>query len=311
MACGSLFFVILGAPVGILFAKRDFLSAFITCFVPIIMLYYPLMLFGVNLGKEGIAAADPRALDRQRRAGRPAGMGCRRSSGTDSEIRQVRNRQRVCIAVGVTSMRILDRQRYWAFFKAYVICYVSLVGLYIVIDAFSNLDEFTKRAEGSPSCSRSWAGTTWSTGALLRPARRRDRHDGGDLHRHLDAAEQRAAGDAGRRHQHPPGDPAGLISAVIVSVLAVVNQEIIMPRSPRSSRSRTTTTACARSMVPEPLRLARHHDHGSRPTGPRRTIITVQRHDPVAVFGRSARSTASRPPTSRPITPRRRSRGAG
>ena len=42
---------------------------------------------------------------------------------------------------------ILDRQRYWAFFKAYVICYVSLVGLYIVIDAFSNLDEFTKRAD--------------------------------------------------------------------------------------------------------------------------------------------------------------------
>jgi lipopolysaccharide export system permease protein len=44
---------------------------------------------------------------------------------------------------------ILDRQRYWAFFKAYVICYVSLVGLYVVIDAFSNLDEFAKRAEGA------------------------------------------------------------------------------------------------------------------------------------------------------------------
>ena len=44
-------------------------------------------------------------------------------------------------------MRILDRQRYWSFVKAYVICYVALVGLYIVIDAFSNLDEFTKRAD--------------------------------------------------------------------------------------------------------------------------------------------------------------------
>jgi lipopolysaccharide export system permease protein len=53
MAFGSLLFVILGAPVGIMFAKRDFLSAFISCFVPIITLYYPLMLFGVNLGKEG------------------------------------------------------------------------------------------------------------------------------------------------------------------------------------------------------------------------------------------------------------------
>jgi lipopolysaccharide export system permease protein len=53
MAFGSLLFVILGAPVGILFAKRDFLSAFISCFVPIITLYYPLILFGVNLGREG------------------------------------------------------------------------------------------------------------------------------------------------------------------------------------------------------------------------------------------------------------------
>ena len=45
-------------------------------------------------------------------------------------------------------MRILDRERYWAFVKAYFICYFSLVGLYIVIDAFSNFDEFTKRADG-------------------------------------------------------------------------------------------------------------------------------------------------------------------
>jgi lipopolysaccharide export system permease protein len=54
MAWGSLFFVILGAPVGILFARRDFLSAFISCFMPIIVVYYPIILFGVNLGKEGI-----------------------------------------------------------------------------------------------------------------------------------------------------------------------------------------------------------------------------------------------------------------
>lgn len=54
MAFGSLLFVILGAPVGILFARRDFLSAFITCFMPIIVLYYPLMLFGINISKEGL-----------------------------------------------------------------------------------------------------------------------------------------------------------------------------------------------------------------------------------------------------------------
>ena len=54
MACGSFFFVLLGAPVGILFAKGDFLSAFITCFVPIIIVYYPLTLLAVNVGKDDI-----------------------------------------------------------------------------------------------------------------------------------------------------------------------------------------------------------------------------------------------------------------
>lgn len=54
LAFGSLFFVLLGAPVGIRFARRDFLSAFISCFMPIIILYYPLTLMGINLGKEGV-----------------------------------------------------------------------------------------------------------------------------------------------------------------------------------------------------------------------------------------------------------------
>ena len=45
-------------------------------------------------------------------------------------------------------MRILDRERYRAFFKSYVICFTALVGLYVVIDAFSNFDEFSKRADG-------------------------------------------------------------------------------------------------------------------------------------------------------------------
>ena len=53
MAFGSLLFVLLGAPIGIRFARRDFLSAFMTCFLPIIGVYYPLMLMGVNTSKEG------------------------------------------------------------------------------------------------------------------------------------------------------------------------------------------------------------------------------------------------------------------
>lgn len=53
LSSGTILFVWLGAPVGILFARRDFLSAFSSCFLPIIVLYYPLTLLGVNLAKEG------------------------------------------------------------------------------------------------------------------------------------------------------------------------------------------------------------------------------------------------------------------
>ena len=45
-------------------------------------------------------------------------------------------------------MRTVQRKWYWTFLRAYAICYMSLAGLFIVIDAFSNLDEFAKRADG-------------------------------------------------------------------------------------------------------------------------------------------------------------------
>jgi lipopolysaccharide export system permease protein len=51
LAMGCLCFVLVGCPVGIWFSKSDYLSAFVTCFLPIIVLYYPLMLSGINLAK--------------------------------------------------------------------------------------------------------------------------------------------------------------------------------------------------------------------------------------------------------------------
>lgn len=54
IAFGCLAFVLLGCPVAILFQRGDYLSAFISCFLPIILLYYPLLMFGFNLSKEGI-----------------------------------------------------------------------------------------------------------------------------------------------------------------------------------------------------------------------------------------------------------------
>ena len=35
-----------------MFSRGDYLSAFITCFLPIVVVYYPLMLCGTNLAKE-------------------------------------------------------------------------------------------------------------------------------------------------------------------------------------------------------------------------------------------------------------------
>jgi lipopolysaccharide export system permease protein len=53
LALGCLCFVLVGCPVGIWFSKSDYLSAFITCFLPIVFVYYPLLLCGQNLAKSG------------------------------------------------------------------------------------------------------------------------------------------------------------------------------------------------------------------------------------------------------------------
>jgi lipopolysaccharide export system permease protein len=53
LSLGCLFFILVGCPVGIWFSRSDYLSAFITCFLPIVFVYYPLMLCGTGMAKEG------------------------------------------------------------------------------------------------------------------------------------------------------------------------------------------------------------------------------------------------------------------
>jgi lipopolysaccharide export system permease protein len=43
--------------------------------------------------------------------------------------------------------RTIHRAWYWVFLRAYVICYITVAGLFTVFDAFANLDEFAKRAD--------------------------------------------------------------------------------------------------------------------------------------------------------------------
>jgi lipopolysaccharide export system permease protein len=46
-------FALVGCPIGIWFSKSDYLSAFITCFLPIVILYYPAMLCLFDLARAG------------------------------------------------------------------------------------------------------------------------------------------------------------------------------------------------------------------------------------------------------------------
>lgn len=53
MAGSCLFFAFLGGPFAVLQARRQFITSFIMCFLPILLVYYPVMFLMVNLGKSG------------------------------------------------------------------------------------------------------------------------------------------------------------------------------------------------------------------------------------------------------------------
>jgi lipopolysaccharide export system permease protein len=126
-------------------------------------------------------------------------------------------------------IRILDRERYWAFIKAYVICFVSLIGLYIVIDVFANFDEFAQRASGM---------------ALLQAMVRYYLVHSSQFYDRLCGIISMMAAIftvtwMQKNNEHLAMLAAGIstyrvirpvwVSAIVVSLLAVVNQECIMP----------------------------------------------------------------------------------
>ncbi len=53
LALGCMVFAIIGCPVGIWANRADYLSSFVTCFLPTVFLYYPILLAGSNLGRDG------------------------------------------------------------------------------------------------------------------------------------------------------------------------------------------------------------------------------------------------------------------
>lgn len=53
MSVSCLFFVLLGSPFAILMAKKQFLTSFLFCFMPILVVYYPIAMMTQNLSKSG------------------------------------------------------------------------------------------------------------------------------------------------------------------------------------------------------------------------------------------------------------------
>jgi lipopolysaccharide export system permease protein len=128
-------------------------------------------------------------------------------------------------------MRILDTERYKSFLKAYVICFIALVGLYIVIDAFNKLDEFTEVTEGTVELLRymGWyysirvclffdelCGVMTMMAAIFTVTW---------MQRNNELLAMLAAGISAHRVIRPV-----LVSAILVSLCAVANQECVLPR---------------------------------------------------------------------------------
>ncbi len=128
-------------------------------------------------------------------------------------------------------MRILDRERYWSFVKAYFICFLTLVGLYVVIDAFSNLDEFEEVSDSTLHLFRNMgryylvkmsliydqiSGVITMMAAIFTVTW---------MQKNNELLAMLAAGISTHRVIRPV-----LISAIGISSLGVINQELIMPR---------------------------------------------------------------------------------
>ncbi|MBS0261626.1 MAG: LptF/LptG family permease [Planctomycetes bacterium] len=54
LSCSCIFFVLLGSPFAVVYGKRQFLTNFAICFMPILGGYYPVVLLTMNLCRDGV-----------------------------------------------------------------------------------------------------------------------------------------------------------------------------------------------------------------------------------------------------------------
>jgi lipopolysaccharide export system permease protein len=58
LAVSCFAFALIGCPVGLRASRADYLSVFMVCFLPSVLVYYPLLLAGANIAKNGRAPAE-------------------------------------------------------------------------------------------------------------------------------------------------------------------------------------------------------------------------------------------------------------
>jgi len=127
-------------------------------------------------------------------------------------------------------MLIIDRYLLRQFIQAYLVCLVSLTGLFVVIDAFTNLDDFIKFSEGTGDLVRVMAVyyTNQSfvffdrTSALLTLIAAMFTVTWIQRYNEMTALE--AAGISKRRIVMPV-----IVAAAVVSLMATANREVVVP----------------------------------------------------------------------------------
>lgn len=201
-------------------------------------------------------------------------------------------------------MRILDRQRYWAYLKAYIICFTALVGLYIVIDAFSNFDEFTKRATGASEIFR-----IMGRYYLVHMSEFYDRLCGVIgmmaaiftvtwMQKNNELLAMMAAGISTQRVIRPV-----IVSAVIVSSLAIANQEFIIPVIADELQKDHADDGILKVRVSGRYDSHSVYFHGNEADRRSQTVLNFNATFPVEVFGSVMELQADQaqyiPPTAR------------
>lgn len=148
-------------------------------------------------------------------------------------------------------MKIMDRYLFMNFVVSYFICFVSLVGLYVVIDMFSNVDEFLEDRTGTLLFVRRvaiyYGVHSFEYFARLSPVITMiaAMTTLANLHRHNELVAMLAAGIPTRRVLVPV-----FAGAVFVVSLVVVNHEILLPHFSLTLQRRHEDIEATRAVQP-------------------------------------------------------------